>query len=205
MKSNRSILREVQTWVEDHVSARRLHHIEGVAETASRLARRYGVSQDRVLLAAWLHDAAKEMPHKLHRHLMKGARDPWDRLESRLPELRHPKAAAALARRKWGLKDREVIRAVQVHTLGRPGMGKLELILFVADYIEPTRNFPGIETVRRMARRNLKDAALLKAAGTLAYLLQSGAPIHPNVVETYNDLAYGIRSEKRKIKKGRKN
>ena len=75
-------------------------------------------------------------------------------------------------------------------------MTLLEKIIFLADYIEPGRKFPGVEEVRSLAKENL-DAALIKAlANTISFLLSKGQPIYPDTLHTYNDLVMKRRMNK---------
>lgn len=182
--SSDRILSETAAWVRSLVSPARCRHVTGVAETARNLAALHGVDPFRAELAAWLHDCAKELPKDEMRRLIEES--PWslDPEEEALPALWHPHAGAWRANRERGVRDGEVLEAVRRHTLGHPSMSPLAQLLFVADYVEPGRNFPGVEEARAAARRSLSEAVVLKCSQTLSFLEAAGRPVHPRLRET---------------------
>jgi len=177
---------EIRDWVREKVSAHRFRHIEGVVKTAVQLARRHGVSPPKAEWAAWLHDCGKELSPVQMKSWLRGTPFKLDRMEKTMPWLWHPHVGAAIARKRWGVRDKDILEAVESHTLGKPGMGKLAQILFVADFIEPGRKFGGIGMARKAAQKDLREGVLMKAAMTLSFLLEKNAPIHPRLVETLN-------------------
>jgi predicted HD superfamily hydrolase involved in NAD metabolism len=87
-----------------------------------------------------------------------------------------------------GVSDPEVLDAIRYHTSGRPCMTLLEKVIYLADYIEPGRHFPGVEEVREMAKEHL-DKALVKAIqNTILFLMKKNQTIYPETFYTYNDL-----------------
>jgi predicted HD superfamily hydrolase involved in NAD metabolism len=175
----------IQRWVRAHLSPTRVKHIEGTARTAVRLARRFRVPVRKAVEAAWLHDAAREMGTAEMRKVMRATRAiRWCSGEARFPSLQHAKASAALAAVQWGVKDRSVLNAVAHHTLGRPGMSPLELLVFVADFIEPGRNHADVRAAKMALRRGLIEAARVKANSTLRYLNDRGMRVHPQLSRT---------------------
>jgi len=161
-------------------------HIRGVVKTSGQLAKRYGLSVERARLAAWFHDCAKEKKRSWMREVLEDSPFRLDGEEKKTPALWHPHAGAAVALRDWGLRDPAVLEAIRRHTLGAPGMGPLAQVVFVADFIEPSRKFPGVELARKAARKNLGTAVRLKAAMTLEFLLHKDLRIHPRLLETWN-------------------
>ncbi|HVM31715.1 MAG TPA: bis(5'-nucleosyl)-tetraphosphatase (symmetrical) YqeK [bacterium] len=176
----------VRDWVKTQVSPRRFAHIQGVARSAEALARRHGQSVEKCRLAAWLHDAAKEYTRARMLQCLKGSPFRLDPLEQKMPGLWHPHAGAALALKRWKIKDREVLEAIRCHTLGGEKMGPVAQVVFVADFIEPGRAFKGLVRARRAARESLVKGVRAKAEMTLGHLLQAGHLIHPRLVLTYN-------------------
>lgn len=195
--SDRRVLPAVRAWVKAHLGRSRLAHVRSVVRTARDLARRHGVPLWKAELAAWLHDAAKEMTVERMKAVMRGTPFRWDAWERRIPALLHGQAAAALAWKKFKIRDEDVLAAVRHHTMGRPRMERLETLLFVADYIEPRRDFPEIHAARREARRGLHEAALAKAETSHDHLSRQGKPVHPRLRQTRDWL-------RRTIRKGRK-
>ncbi len=131
-------------------------------------------------LAALLHDAAREMePGEFLR--LAGA---WDldvgEPERQSPKLLHAPAAAELARRELGVEDEEVLGAIRAHTTGHPGMGPLALALYVADKIEPARDYPSVERLRGLASEDLRMAAAEALRRAISYNEGRGRSIHPD-------------------------
>jgi predicted HD superfamily hydrolase involved in NAD metabolism len=176
----------IRDWVKGQVSPSRFLHIQGVALTAQRLAKIHHLSSIKAGLASWLHDCAKELPRVQLKSWIRKGGFRLDRVEEDMPVLWHPHAGAAIAKVKWGIKETDILDAIQCHTLGRAGMGPMAQLLFVSDFIEPGRTFPGVERVRTAAKKHLKQAVLMKASMTISFLLGKGMKIHPRLLETWN-------------------
>lgn len=191
MRWDSRTLGDLRAWLRSRVEADRFRHCEGVAFTAADLAERNGVSVPKAVAAAYLHDCAKHPTKLLARRALRGTPFRMDALEWELPPLWHCAVGAALAWKVWGIRDAEILAAVRCHTLGAPGMGPLAQVIFVADYVEPGRRFADAPRLRRLAKRNLRQAVLAKCAGVLSHLSQNGERIHPRLVETWNAFLKG--------------
>ena len=154
----------------------RYNHTVGVAYTAAAMAMRYGEGEaedftDKALIAGFLHDCAKCLSAK---ELMAGCAEygiPVTVSEENNPFLLHGKLGAYFARSKYGIEDEDIINAVKWHTTGRPGMSKLEKIIFVADYIEPGRyKQKNLKMLRETAFIDLDRCVYLIAGDTVDYL-----------------------------------
>jgi len=172
--------------VKSQVSPRRFKHIQGVVKTSGILAKRFGQSAPKATLAAWLHDCAKELSRAEMLSWLKGTPFHLDAVEKQMPGLWHPHAGAAIALKKWKIKDQAVLEAIRSHTLGGVWMDSLAQVVFVADFIEPGRVFEGVQQARAAARRGLTEAVYVKAALTLEQLLKSREMIHPRLLLTWN-------------------
>lgn len=179
-------LEEISAWVRTQVSPDRYEHIEGVAATAAKLARRYHLPVLKARTAAWLHDCAKELTRSRMEACLRGSGFEMDPDEKRMPGLWHPHAGAALALKKWGIKDAAILEAIRCHTLGKPGMGPLACLIFVADFTEPGRRFPEVAEARKAAAASLTEGVLAKAALTIGHLTRKKMSIHPRLVGTWN-------------------
>ncbi len=168
----------------ERLSARRYGHTLRVANTAEDLARIHGLDPGRARLAALLHDAAREMSPEEFLERARGWDLPVGDPERGSPKLLHGPVAAELARRELGVGDEEVLEAVREHTTGRPGMGPLSLVLYVADKIEPARDYPSVENLRRLAREDLRGAAAEALRRSIAHNEERGRPTHPASTET---------------------
>jgi predicted HD superfamily hydrolase involved in NAD metabolism len=167
----------------ERLSAKRYGHTLRVAEAAEDLARAHGLDPARARMAALLHDAARETPSEEFLGLAEDLGLSVGGPERESPKLLHGPVAAELARRELGVKDGEVLDAIREHTTGRPGMGPLSLVLYVADKIEPARDYPSVENLRRLARHDLRAAAAESLRRSIAHNEERGRPTHPASIE----------------------
>ncbi|WP_042354988.1 bis(5'-nucleosyl)-tetraphosphatase (symmetrical) YqeK [Bacillus rubiinfantis] len=173
--------------VKEQLTEHRYQHTLGVMETAISLARRYGVDEKKAETAAIFHDYAKFRPKEEMKQIIIEQKFPLDLLEYN-SELWHAPVGAFLTESEAGITDREILDAIRYHTSGRVGMTILEKIIYLADYIEPGRHFPGVDEVRDLAQQNL-DAALIKSVqNTIIFLLKKNQTVYPDTFYTYNDL-----------------
>ena len=114
-----------------------------------------------------------------------------DDLEAQVPKLLHSKTGAAVAERTFG-EGPEVVRAIYYHTTGRAGMTLLEKIIYLADYIEPTRNFPGVEDLRRQCYEDLDGGLLMGLEMTIREMEERGNEVHRATLEA-RDALKGLR------------
>ncbi|MBR5383848.1 MAG: bis(5'-nucleosyl)-tetraphosphatase (symmetrical) YqeK [Clostridia bacterium] len=157
------------------LSESRIRHTLGVRETAVELADRFGARMQAAAVAAILHDIAKALPLSEMQDVAKrwDLALPEDILES--GDLLHGPAGAAIAGHELGIRDPEILSAIACHTVGKPGMSKLEKILFIADAIEPNRRpYPGLEDLRRLVQTDLDAAVLASMRRTREYVLSKG-------------------------------
>ncbi|AGY56982.1 bis(5'-nucleosyl)-tetraphosphatase (symmetrical) YqeK [Gloeobacter kilaueensis] len=176
----------VLAWLEQHVPARRLTHILGVEATAIELAQRWGADLDRAGRAGLLHDLAKYFgPEQL---LSEAERlgIPIDAIQRSTPHLLHADVSAGLARELFGETDPSVLAAIANHTLGNSDLDILSQILYVADWIEPTRRGEDVEIVRKAAMGSLRSAVLSGAEQTILELIHNRRLIHPRTLLTRN-------------------
>lgn len=167
----------------------RYRHTLGVAETAVRLAGRYGIDPQRARLAAMLHDCAKSMPDADMEALICEAGVDADQNELALKPVIHAPAGAVLARREFGVKDPQIVSAIRNHTLGGPGMTDLDRLIYIADFIEPNRKpFDGLEEVRRLAETDLHAALKRCAQLTTEYAISQGGKTHIRTEQMLNEL-----------------
>jgi nicotinate-nucleotide adenylyltransferase len=100
------------------------------------------------------------------------------------PALLHALTGAALAKERFGVSD-EVYEAIRWHTTGKPDMSTLEKILYLADYTEPTRDFEGVEALRRLSFEDLDRAMALGLKMSIEDLKERGRPIFHVTLEAY--------------------
>ena len=131
--------------------------------------------------AAILHDCTKyyEMEEQLKICRQYGI--VLDDLEQKAVKLLHSKTGACMARYVYGQED-DIYEAIFWHTTGKADMSLLEKILYIADYMEPTRDFPGVERLRELAGRDLDAAVLAGCEMSIAEMAERGLPVHPNTI-----------------------
>ena len=171
----------------------RYEHSLGVSYTAMALAMRYEYDLDKAELAGLLHDCAK---HYNDAEIIKKCRKHEIELkdaELKAPAVLHAKYGAWLAERRYGITDPDVLSAIRWHTTGKPDMTLLEKIIYLADYIEPTRNFCDLRELRRLAFEDLDRAMLLGFTMAVEDLAARGMVVHPDSVRA-RDYLKGIMS-----------
>lgn len=174
------------------VKAKRLRHIAGTEETAVKLAKFWGVDPDKARRAAILHDCTKywELEPQVATCDKYGV--PLDELERVSVKFLHSKTGAALAKHVFGEPD-DVCDAIFCHTTGKPGMNTFEKILYLADYMEPSRDFDGVEEMRRLVYEDLDKAMIMGLEMTIEELKEKGAVVHQNTQGTLDDLRRRVR------------
>lgn len=179
-----ALLEEAESYALKRLSDRRYGHTLRVAETAGRLAGLHGLDPRKARLAGLLHDAAREEGKQ---ELLRVAEEeglPIDDLERERPMLLHGPVAAVLSHKDLGVEDGEILDAVRVHTTGEPGMGPLALALYMADKIEPDRDQPGVDALRKLALKDLRRATRAALEDSVSHNEQRGRPIHPKSRQT---------------------
>ncbi len=167
------------------VKAKRIPHIRGTEETAVLLAHRWGVDPDKARRAAILHDCTKYLTLDEQLKLCEEYGIVLDNLERETLKLLHSKTGAAIAKHVFGEPD-DVVGAIYYHTTGRPEMTALEKVLYLADYMEPTRHFDGVEKLRRLAELDLDRAVAEGLAMTIEEMNDRTLPVHPATQEALN-------------------
>ncbi|WP_226680155.1 bis(5'-nucleosyl)-tetraphosphatase (symmetrical) YqeK [Sutcliffiella horikoshii] len=181
--------------VKEQLTDRRYVHTIGVMETALELAERYGVDKEKAELSAIFHDYAKFRDKEEMRRIIIDQKMPQDLLQFH-DELWHAPVGAYLVEKEAGISDPEVLEAIRCHTSGKIKMSMLDKVLYVADYIEPGRDFPGVEQVRESAKTSLDIAVIQSMKNTITYLLKRNQPVYPDTFHAYNDMTMKVKERK---------
>lgn len=173
--------------VKEQLSPERYQHTLGVLETAIRLANKYGGSIKKIELAAIFHDYAKyrsieEMVEVVQNEGMD------QKLLTYGKQLLHGPVGAYLVRTEIGINDEGILDGIRYHTTGRVNMSLLEKIIYLADYIEPNRNFYGVKDVRELAEESLDEALIAAIGNTMKLLVAKRQPVFPDTLAAYNEL-----------------
>ena len=170
-----------------YLKHKRIPHVLGTEQEAIRLAERYGADVEKARVAALLHDCTKKLSMEEQLVLCRQYGIALDELEQKALKLLHAKTGAAIARDVFGVDD-EIYRAIWWHTTGHAGMTLLEKIMYLADYIEPTRDFPGVEELRRACYEDLDKGLLMGLEMTVREMEDMGNPVHRATLEARDAL-----------------
>lgn len=174
----------------NELGERRLLHSVLVAATARRLARRYGLDEGEAALAGLLHDCAKALPLDRLQAVARENRLPLDSQTMHSESLLHAPVSAVLAQREYGVTDPAVLSAIRCHTTGRVGMQPLDMVVFVADKIEPSRrDYPALAELRALAEYDLAAAVRCSLASTQEYIHEERGSLHPIAAQVSEWLA----------------
>lgn len=143
-------LKQAKELVRGRLSDKRYEHTLNVRKMAVKLAKRYGVDEDKAALAALLHDSAKEISKDEMRAIMRAHPELAEGGEERPAPVWHGICAAILARTEWGVEDEAVLSAIACHTAGKPGMSRLDKIVYLADMSSKERDWPGVNKLRKL-------------------------------------------------------
>lgn len=178
------MLNQLYNHIKNALPPKRYQHTLGVIKTAVNLAKQYDINEHSAEIAALLHDVSKCMSMKeLHFYV---ECDETLKYYGDIGELLHGFAGSVYAKKKLGIHDEDILSAIKYHTIGRRGMTTLEKIIYIADAIEPNRNYPNVDLIREKAKTCINDAILIEVDRKLKYLLEIDAPIHPNTVDMRN-------------------
>lgn len=181
---------QAERLIAGRLSEKRCEHSHRVAAEAAELARRFGAAPEAAAIAGLLHDYCRELTDA--EMLAAAARYGLEvgPVEARRPKkiLHGPVAAAELA--EAGL-DADIAGAIARHTTGGPGMTVLEKCLYLADFCEPGRVFPGLDEVRALARASLDAAVAAAARASLLDLIGRGRGVVPDALALYNETHAG--------------
>ena len=170
--------------VRPYLRDERVPHVEGVESTAVRLAERWGEDPDDAAEAGILHDITKAQGKEKQLKLCKKYDIMLETAEIENPALLHALTGAALAKDRFGATD-EICSAIRWHTTGRPGMTMFEKIIYLADYVEPTRDFEGVEELRALCFENLDRAMRLGLKMSIDELRGRGRPVFHDTLDAY--------------------
>ncbi|MCR5254388.1 MAG: bis(5'-nucleosyl)-tetraphosphatase (symmetrical) YqeK [Acetatifactor sp.] len=177
---------KIRESLKKELDEKRYEHTLGVSFTAAAMAMKYGVPIKSAQLAGLLHDCAKCLTGKQKLSICKKNDIPVSEFENNNPDMLHGKVGAFIAATQYGVEDEDILNAITYHTTGRPGMSKLEKIIYIADYIEPGRKpLPDLDAIRNEAFSDLDGCLIHLLRSSLDYLHESGRPIDDMTEKTY--------------------
>lgn len=186
MENQCSQIMEIRKKLRSKLPPMRYEHSLSVSFTCMNLAMCYGYDTDKAELAGLLHDCAKRYSdEEILKKCLKRGLEVTEEEYKALPVL-HAKYGAWLSEHKFGITDPEILDAIRCHTTGKPDMGALDKILYIADYIEPRRfKAADLPRIRRLAFQDLDQTVDAILSGTLEYLQKKGGSIDPMTQKAY--------------------
>ena len=171
-------MEELEQVVVNLLNPNRVNHVLGCRDTAADLAKVWGADVTDAARAGLLHDITKALDGPLQLTLCREYGKVLDEFSENNPKTLHALTGSLVAERIFG-ENEAVVKAIESHTTGKPAMNTLEKIIYVADYMEPNRDFPGVEELRRLAYTDLDGALQLGLEMTLAMLKEQKRQISP--------------------------
>lgn len=176
---------ELLTKVASQMSEQRFQHVLRVEKKALEIASNFPINLEQVSVAALTHDYAKERSdEEMMERIKQSSVD--QTILSFGNAIWHGVIGAEIVREELGITNLEILQAIRVHTTGDTEMTLLDKIIFVADYVEEGREFPGVEDARKLALTNLDDAVRYEIKQTLLFLASNNQKIYPKTIDVYN-------------------
>ncbi len=167
-----------------YLKSSRIAHVAGVESEAVMLANKWGEDPETAAEAGILHDITKALSYEEQLILCKKYGIILDNAERETPALLHAKTGAAFSKELFGVSDR-VCEAIYWHTTGKPDMSILEKIVYLADIIEPGRDFPGVDELRELSYIDLDKAMAAALKSSIENIESQGRIPHENSVKAY--------------------
>ena len=171
-------MEELEQVVISLLNPNRVAHVLGCRDTAVELAKRWGADVTDAARAGILHDITKAIDGPLQLTLCEAYGKILSDFSRRYPKTLHALTGSLVAQRIFG-ENENVVSAIAHHTTGKADMSLLEMIIYVADYMEPNRNFPGVEELRSLAFTDIQAALKLGLEMTLEHLKNQGSEVSP--------------------------
>lgn len=170
------------------LSEKRYQHTLNVRRMAVKLAKRWGADPEKAALAALLHDTAKELPREEMLQILNDNAIMAENAQNRPSPVWHGICAAILAQTQWGVEDEEVLSAIRCHTTGKPGMSLLDEIVFLADMTSAERDYPEVDYLRKLEKKDIHQAMREALEMNLHWLEESGRPVDEETRAALEDL-----------------
>ncbi|MFA6431858.1 MAG: bis(5'-nucleosyl)-tetraphosphatase (symmetrical) YqeK [Candidatus Margulisiibacteriota bacterium] len=179
-------MENIRKKLKETLDPERYEHSLRVEKSAIELAQKYGVSVEDASIAGLLHDCSRkytkqemlEVAQKIGLEI-----DPIRKLE---PKLFHAEISAHMAEKEFGIRSKEVLQAIRVHTVGSENMSTLDKIVYLADHIEEGRDFIGVDHIRNLAYKDLDKAVFESVSNMLKFLVGNNLPIYPQTIAVRN-------------------
>ena len=184
---------DIREYIQRNYSEKRKEHTLRVEAIAVKLGQAFGGDINKIRTAALFHDLCRGMEiNKLNQYVQDfGLANKY--LDN--PNLAHAKIGAIFMTKDFGINDQDIINAVSYHTTGRKGMSLLEKIIYLADAIEPGRDYPGVDELREIAFKDLNQAILVSLEQSISFVKEKGYDLENDTIEARNDIFEKIKED----------
>lgn len=172
--------------VKKYVDEKRFIHSKGVAQTAYLLAKKYGEDEKKAYFTGLVHDIAKNFDFEKQLDYCKNIDISKD--EKEYKKMLHAPAGAGFLKETYNITDEKILNAVRFHTKGNVKMSLFDKIIYLADYIEPSRNYNGVDELRKAVFEDIEKGLLLSCDETLKMLIERKSKISPCLIELRNSI-----------------
>ncbi|MDY2980658.1 MAG: bis(5'-nucleosyl)-tetraphosphatase (symmetrical) YqeK [Fusobacterium sp.] len=176
-------LREI---VKNKLPEKRYIHTLGVEKVCVELAKKYGVDEEKIRVAALLHDYLKKDNVETLKEICKDM--PEAKGYENLPEIFHSLAGYEVVKKEFEIDDEDILNSIKYHTIGRKNMSILEKIIYIGDAIEENRDYPNVDEIRKKTFQDIDEGIIFEISRKLEYLKEKGGIIHKNTKEMLEDL-----------------
>ena len=180
--------KEMLDYLHINLKGSRFRHSLSVSETAVVLATKYGENIEKARIAGLVHDCVKNMKDAELIKVAKAHGIQIDEIYLHSPSILHGLVGSIIAREVMGIQDEDILNAICYHTTGRKNMSILEKIIYIADYIEPLREFNGVEELRSLSKVDLDAAVILSLENTIKYVISQKGLLHIDTIHARNYL-----------------
>ncbi len=175
-------------YIKPRLSENRFRHTLGTEKMAVLLAQKCGENIAAAQTAALLHDSAKCLHNEEKQRLIKKYEIYTDDTGRFNTDLLHGHIAAHAVKEDLGICDENILNAIAYHTTGRPGMSRLEKIIYSSDVVEENRVYDVVEYLREAVYADIDTGTYIIMNHVLRYLLENDMPVYGLTVEAYNSL-----------------
>lgn len=184
-----SLEKKIFDYLSENLSPKRVEHSYQVSVYAVKLASLYGENKLNAQIAGLLHDCAKSKTDKELIDILKKQKkdiEYFKDIKKYSPGILHSFAGAEIAKKKFNIKNEDILNAIANHTFGRPDMSKLEIIIFVADFASYDRKYAHALKARKIAATNLKEAFIYVLSKKIEYIISAREWFCPQTLDTWN-------------------
>lgn len=186
---------EMKEYLKTNLMEKRYIHTLGVAETAKKLAKLNGISEEKAEIAGLAHDVAKNISKEKIKEIIKENNIGLSKIEEVSANLWHSIIAPIEAKNRFKIEDEEILDSIRWHTTGKENMSILTKIIYIADMIEPNRNFEGVEELRKVTFENLDRGVFSGLTSSIKVLLTQNLLIDENTMRARNYFLYDKKSK----------